>query len=151
MQYQSTLAVLRLLLRRKLMGVQSHMIQGILRGELFCTRSDKQVPIGSDEYRGREMVRLDCLSRHYGSGQLHSIVAPESIALGQLYGAIDDQTIYWEQQKVVHTVLQEATQDPFPLQWRGPPGAAVLPPERLPPATRVISTKSRIVCCAEAL
>src|SRR5262245_51216662 len=105
MQYQST-AVLRLLLRRKLMGIQSHMIQGILRGKLFCTRSGQQVSISSDGYRRREMVRLDCLSSHYGSGQLHSVVAPESIALGQLYGAIDDQTIYWEQQKVVHTVLQ---------------------------------------------
>jgi hypothetical protein len=52
------------------------MIQGILRGKLFCTRSGQQVSIGSDEYRGREMVGLDCLSRHYGSGQLHSIVAP---------------------------------------------------------------------------
>ena len=64
------------------------------------------------------MMGLDCLSSYYGSSQLHSIVAPESIALGQLYGVIDDQTIYWEQQKVVHTVLQEATQNPFPLQWR---------------------------------
>ena len=36
--------------------------------------------------------------------------------------------------KVVHTVLQEATQDPFPLQWREAARApAVLPPGRLPP------------------
>ena len=80
------------------------------------------------------MIGLDCLSCHYGSGQLHSIVAPESIALGHLYGAIDDQTIYGEQQKVVHTVLQEVTQGPCPLQWRETTWVpAVLPPRRLPP------------------
>jgi len=95
MPYQST-AVLRLLLRRKLRSIQSHMIQGILHGKLFCARSSQQVSIGSDEYRGREIMGLDCLSNYYGSSQLHSIVAPESIALGHLYGVIDDQTIYWE-------------------------------------------------------
>ena len=109
------------------------MIQGMLRGKLFCTRSGQQVLIGSDEYRRREMVGLDCLSRHYGSGQLHSIVAPESIALSQLYGAIDDQTIYWEQQKVVHTVLQEATRSVPLAVARGRRAPAVLPPGRLPP------------------
>jgi len=108
------------------MGVQSSVIQGILRGKLLCNRSSQQVSIGSDEYRGREMVRLDCLSGHHGSGQWHSIVAPESMALGQLYGAIDDQTIHWEKQKVVHTVLQEATQAPLPLRWREATGCPLL-------------------------
>jgi hypothetical protein len=91
------------------------MHQRILNWEgLGCGSREKIVVTGNEDGR-REVLAPQCFAGDQRRRQLHGIVIPQTMILGQRHRTVDHQSVYWQEEKVFITVLQETTQGPVSL------------------------------------
>ena len=66
------------------------IVQRILNRQALGSSSSQEVSVGGDENKSRQGLRLRYLAGPQSRGQLHGIIRPQAVTLGQLDGPVDN-------------------------------------------------------------